>query len=334
MSNKVRGIRSPLPKGFLMARTSDGQGDVGLVKAGIALSLGKTRLDVVLSGDVTIDQRGRATVVGLQNTPVANSAPALNDVLTFDGTNWTPMAGGGGSPGPTGPTGPTGATGATGPTGPTGATGPTGPTGATGATGGSGGGAGSLYPAFTAPVDSDFSWVNQGLATKTVNANGGIALYAPPSASGSLRMRVKNLPGGTWTLRVAFMASVLGQDFLWGGICLRDSSSGKIKDYCVFGDSAFADSGLVYHRWDSPTAFVSNTNFGGPGWQGGLVWMELKDDGTNLIWSVGRDGYNYPITVLTESRTAHMTADQVGFFVSSGNATYATGMTLFHWDGV
>ena len=37
-----------------------------------------------------------ATVVGLQNNPVDNAAPALGDVLTWDGAKWTPAAAAGG----------------------------------------------------------------------------------------------------------------------------------------------------------------------------------------------------------------------------------------------
>jgi hypothetical protein len=96
---KLRGLRSPLPKGTIIARPAPGKGDAELVKAGTALALRRDRLDATISGDVTIDQTGQATVVGLQGVPVGTAAPVLNDVLTFDGTDWNPAAGGGGGGG-------------------------------------------------------------------------------------------------------------------------------------------------------------------------------------------------------------------------------------------
>jgi hypothetical protein len=94
---KIRGIRSPIPTGHLIGRTDKGDGDGHMIKAGRALALGNKRLDVTLSGDVEINQKGDATVVGLQGVPVANTAPTLNDVLAFNGTEWEPAVGGSGS---------------------------------------------------------------------------------------------------------------------------------------------------------------------------------------------------------------------------------------------
>jgi hypothetical protein len=104
---KIRGIRSPIPSGHLIGRTDTGEGDGHLVKAGRALTLGNKRLDVTLSGDVEIDQKGEATVVGLQGRPIDDAAPSTNDVLTWDGSAWAPAVGGSGSGDVVGPAGAT-----------------------------------------------------------------------------------------------------------------------------------------------------------------------------------------------------------------------------------
>lgn len=96
---KIRGIRSPIPTGHLVGRTDTGGGDPHPIKAGRALALNKRKLDVTLSGDVTITQTGDATVIGLQGVPVDSATPSTNDVLTFDGSKWAPAAGGGGGGG-------------------------------------------------------------------------------------------------------------------------------------------------------------------------------------------------------------------------------------------
>ncbi len=94
---KVRGIRSPVPPGHMLGRTDVGTGDAHLIRAGRALTLGNRRLDVTLSGDVEIDQKGDATVVGLQGVPIDDTAPIAGEFLTFDGSNWVPGSGGSGS---------------------------------------------------------------------------------------------------------------------------------------------------------------------------------------------------------------------------------------------
>src|SRR6266446_5233542 len=64
----------------------------------------------------------------------------------------------------------------------------------------------SLYPAFTAPVDGDYAWINQGGASVTVNANGSICLYAPATGD-SLRVRKKAAPATPYTMTAGFMAT-------------------------------------------------------------------------------------------------------------------------------
>lgn len=45
----------------------------------------------ITGGDVTQDTSGLCTVVGLQETPLDTTAPTAGQVLTFDGSSWTPQ---------------------------------------------------------------------------------------------------------------------------------------------------------------------------------------------------------------------------------------------------
>lgn len=83
------------------------------------------------------------------------------NALVYDGINgiWVPGSGGFGATGPTGPTGPTGATGPTGPSGADGATGPTGPT--------------AVEIGNTAPVETDFLWVDTSVTPVIIVPQGG-----------------------------------------------------------------------------------------------------------------------------------------------------------------
>ena len=74
----------------------------------------------------------------LQGKAISTTAPATNQVLTWNGSQWTPADGVAGPQGPAGPTGPKGSTGAKGATGATGPTGPAGPKGSAGAAGATG----------------------------------------------------------------------------------------------------------------------------------------------------------------------------------------------------
>ena len=96
-AGRIRGIRSPISKGFLLG-SSDGS-DTHPIKPRIGLTLRNRILDLFMTGDVRVDDKSNATVVGIQGVPVDDTAPATNDVLKFDGTNWAPAAGGGGGSG-------------------------------------------------------------------------------------------------------------------------------------------------------------------------------------------------------------------------------------------
>src|SRR5687767_9682374 len=97
-----------------------------------------------LGGDATGVLRN-ATVVGLLGRALSRLAPAIDQVLTWDGDAWVPMAQSPPRPGPTGPTGPIGPQGALGNAGPQGPSGPAGRNGVDGLQGlpGSNGAAGA-----------------------------------------------------------------------------------------------------------------------------------------------------------------------------------------------
>lgn len=196
-----------------------------------------------------------------------------------------------------------------------------------------GGGTGSLYPAFTTPDNTQFSWVNQGGASVTVNANGGIFLNAPASASNSIRARVKSLPGGNYTLIVAFYPALVAQNNVNCGICLQESSSGKLINYSVFSDQTFTDNGFVKQNFTNSTTFSASTIISAVMAGTGLVFMKLDDNGTNRTWSFSRDGYNY-IQLHQETRTTFLTADKAGFFCNTQASSWPAAMTLMSWAGV
>lgn len=199
------------------------------------------------------------------------------------------------------------------------------------ATGGGTGGAGSLYPSFTAPVDGDFAWINQGSASVTVNANGGIHLICPASATDSLRVRKKSAPATPYTITAAFFYSLRLLDFMQIGLLWRQSSDGKLITFNLAAGNTFpGDIQLTCFDWTNATTFAA-TNVDIDLWHNGLMFLRIADDGTNrtVSWSV--DGYNFE-TALTEGRTTFLTADEVGFFANSSTATAGPRCTLMSWQ--
>ncbi len=172
-------------------------------------------------------------------------------------------------------TGPTGFTGATGYTG-GGTTGTTGYTGYTGYTGSGGGGGGSLSGAFASlpgtcsvgdlyfttdsiytvarctttnvwswfldgyqvtPPAATGTWVNQNSATVSA-VNGGIYIADPaatPDAE-NYKAYVYPAPGATFTLTAILHPNLINANFANGGICLRESGSGKGLIFHLFSE--------------------------------------------------------------------------------------------------
>jgi hypothetical protein len=189
--------------------------------------------------------------------------------------------------------------------------------------------ASSLYPAFTTPVNANFSWVNQGGASVIINANGGIFLRAPTSAGNNIRMRKMAAPGSTpYTIDAAFFPAVLANSFLNCGVAIRDSSSGKILLYQCAGSANLEQ--FACQRFTNETTFSADamTAVNHGGWP--LTFMRVKDDGVNRIFSFSFDGYSY-IQLLSEARTTFLTANEIGFYANTVNASFEGGITLMSW---
>jgi hypothetical protein len=184
---------------------------------------------------------------------------------------------------------------------------------------------GRLYP-FTTPVDSSFSWVNQGTATTTAT-QGGIFLHAPATAGNNGRFRVLSAPATPYTVTAYIDAVAFAVSFSQFGLAFRDSVSGNIKALDQISSGGLLTLRVSY--WTSATGELSAA--------GSVVinraynWVQFSDDGVNRIYRVSPDGQNW-IQFYSETRTTDMTANQVGFFA---NAQYTgnpdIGVTLYSW---
>lgn len=189
---------------------------------------------------------------------------------------------------------------------------------------------GPLYP-FTAPVDGDFAWVNQGTASVTTT-NGGIYLAAPAGGgNNNARIRKKAAPSTPYTITVAVLPVMRYVNYQECGLCFRESSSGKLHLFAlavnsgVAGNLAFVD----VSKWTNATTF--SAGYTTEQMIGGFpLFLRLADDGANRKCSWSRDGVNFT-EVHSVGRTDFLTADEVGFFCSPGNITTDLAMTVLSW---
>ena len=163
---------------------------------------------------------------------IIGASESCTNSETLQTWNSAGSAGPAGPAGATGPAGPVGPAGATGPAGPVGATGPAGPAGPVGATGPAGP-AGPTGPAGPGSIITTFDW------------GGGVLFFTPPTGvcfdlNGdpvsayqffgpttemfTLTSDARLTASGT--LSVDFNVSVSTQNFLNGGLCIKENTLG------------------------------------------------------------------------------------------------------------
>lgn len=190
--------------------------------------------------------------------------------------------------------------------------------------GGAGGGD-TGEEALTVPVNGDFSWVNQGSATVTVNAGGGVTIQAPAAASGGVRMRTKSIGiGSPWTITAKMRFSTFESNWQEAGLILRENATGKLIKFGVQS----AKSVFIYDYTNATTYGTSRLvsticGYWVP------EWYQVHYDGTNLLFRVSCDG-NVWDQILSLAVTASFTTapDEVGWGVQDRTNTYSVSCCL------
>jgi hypothetical protein len=151
---------------------------------------------------------------------------------------------------------------------------------------------------------------------------------------------VKSSPATPYTITAAFIPSLTsnsgtdpGMGLLW-----RESGTGKFVAlaYTITGTTG---PFVRLQKWTNATTFSAQYVLSGSEWEridrfqvGPVIWMQISDDGTNLIGRVSNDGLTFRQTWI-RSRTDFMASgpDQVGAWVHSNGTTADVGMWLLHW---
>lgn len=200
-----------------------------------------------------------------------------------------------------------------------------------------------LYGGFLCepPIDSEFSWVNQGGATVST-ANGGVFLRAPAGASTNLRIRVKSAPAAPYVLTGVFMPTLAGGTNTSPadatcGLLVRNSSN----EYLVTIEIGTVLVGVVYgyrlavRYLQNPTTHLSVLYHHAiaVNWSAPAIWLQIEDDNTNLHYRFSLDGQNF-IDLYSQGRASlnGSAPNQIGFFAHTATTSYDAGATLIHWS--
>jgi hypothetical protein len=194
---------------------------------------------------------------------------------------------------------------------------------------------GPIYP-LTAPSNTGFSWVNQGSAS-LVTTNGGLVLVGSATGSGAnLQGRVKSAPSVPYTITVCLNAVTFNKAFNSYGLWFRESGSGKIHVFdmiCTTSGSGVVSGARVLRSSKYTNATTFSADYQVVSYYNEVHWLRIADDNTNRICSVSADGVNWT-QVHSVTRTDFLTADEVGFFLSSENSAtpnLAPTVTIFSW---
>jgi hypothetical protein len=185
---------------------------------------------------------------------------------------------------------------------------------------------GPLFALTRPPALSGFTAVNQGSATAD-ESRGAIEIVAPTSAGDNLRIWKKSAPATPYTITAGLLLTMVGENYVRGGLLWRESSSGKAVslDFTYGGGWQWGVT-----KWTNSTTYSADYRLVPGLLMGPVIWLRINDDGTNRKCSVSCDGRNF-VQIHSVGRTDFITADEIGFHVNVNNANYQAAMTLLSW---
>lgn len=182
------------------------------------------------------------------------------------------------------------------------------------------------------PTAGQFTWVNQGAATRS-DANDAVILRAPADNIWNLRLLATPVTA-PYRLTAGFMSSLAGSSSGAFGTCFRQTSDGRMSLFvCQQSYSTGADRlpVLRIHQFATPQygsglPYINRLNSPmiGPMW-----WMRLEDDGTNRHTAWSSDGRNF-LRLHSIVRTDYLTPNQVCWF-ANGSLESENVVTLVSW---
>lgn len=191
-----------------------------------------------------------------------------------------------------------------------------------------------LTPGSPNALDDEFSgvalsgsWtqVNVGGSTFTVG-NSLLSFFVAANSGDTVAQLYKAVPGATpWEFTARVLADYSNNSgFHFIGLCLNDSSTGKITTYGPAYHSSVSDMSVT--NWTNQTTFSSypnNSTRWTTTWQRWL-YVRIKNDGTNLLFSASTTGLTWVQTLSVAKASFITTIDRVGICVDTNDSSIPT----------
>lgn len=197
--------------------------------------------------------------------------------------------------------------------------------------------AGNLEPfgpflTLTAPVPADFSWRNQGGASDTVR-NGSIFLEGTVQSGSNLRIYEASVPGSTpYSFTAGIQALMVANGSCNVGLCFDDGTKVIWVALSIAGSQPYLSVTVI--KWNSVTSFNAATvNAFNIGLLGGTVFFKVRNDGTNIYFSIGANPLDMVIVFQEAKGTFLGTITKAGIVLDceiTGQGTTCNA-TLFHF---
>lgn len=204
-------------------------------------------------------------------------------------------------------------------------------------------GAGNHIPewmgGFTTPPTTAWSWDNQNTSTITDQTGANKGLYLEETTQTTpeeINVYHRAAPSTPWTLEACFILQGWCNDKHQGGLCMRESATGKIVTMGAhIGTNTM---NLIHGKWTTSTSFSANYSVNpfrlSPAF---VVWFKFEDDGTNLKYYISNNGYNWVqlnSSTYDKLRGDFFTTgpDQIGIYIYPDNTlTQKAGVVLLSW---
>lgn len=153
------------------------------------------------------------------------------------------------------------------------------------------------------------TWVNQGGTATRTDLSTGLGIFETTSQAGDQwRELVQSAPTAPYTITaLIFYNSLSTGTSAAGGIGWRDSASGKIQLATLRFNSTNWQYAVV--NYTNPTTF-SGTAAGNFNSAPNYAWFKIRDDGTNVTFSISQDGAQW--------MQAYTVAKSSGFLGATG----------------
>ena len=187
--------------------------------------------------------------------------------------------------------------------------------------------------AMTPPNFSDNVWTLESPDTNFTYASTYKApiLYSSAPAY-SIHSFYRPIPATPYNMTIACVPHLTVTNYMTTGLCWR-SSTGQ---YCLFGHGINNGSSQWwrYYNWNSYTSYSGDISNGNPppSWyHGSVVWMRIRDDGTNRLAQFSGNGINWT-TLGSTGRTTFLTPTYFGVHLSDNGVAANMGNTILHLE--